>query len=446
MNQYQEVRQHEMRKLRLIMIGGELQTNQNTVDVGTSARIFRDGYWGFSSVPQISDSAKSQMTAQANANAQAMSTFGKRPNSRLPSQKYVGRHEVKMKPALTAAQISRGLKELDAACLKLSGVKKVRFQVIQEFHHKSVTNSVGSDVVSQIARSAINIVLIGQDSNGAPVEVYEPVSWRGTFADYDWSPKALGELLREQATHLEAKCKAVAAKGGLRTVIIAPNLAGMLAHEGMGHPCEADLVIGGAVTSGLRNKSVASPLVTMIDYAHHRGETECMMPVYADDEGTPASDAVLIKDGILTDFMNSRETAKELKDKPTGSARAYMPNDEPLVRMRNTGIVPGKSKLADMISEVDQGYMLMGTGNGQADSTTEFMFGITLGYEIKNGKLGSAIKDTTVSGSAIKVLQSVDAVSDDDVWGASGYCGKKQPMVVSMGGPALRTKLQVGGA
>ncbi|MEN9419997.1 MAG: hypothetical protein RI988_3618, partial [Pseudomonadota bacterium] len=26
-----------------------------------------------------------------------------------------------------------------------------------------------------------------------------------------------------------------------------------------------------------------------------------------------------------------------------------------------------------------------------------------------------------------------------------GYCGKKQPMVVSMGGPALRTRAQLGG-
>ena len=47
--------------------------------------------------------------------------------------------------------------------------------------------------------------------------------------------------------------------------------------------------------------------------------------------------------------------------------------------------------------------------------------------------------------SAIKVLQSVDAVSDDMVWVSAGYCGKKQPMVVSMGGPALRARAHLGG-
>jgi TldD protein len=98
-----------------------------------------------------------------------------------------------------------------------------------------------------------------------------------------------------------------------------------------------------------------------------------------------------------------------------------------------------------MIAGVDSGYLLMKTANGQADSTTEFMFGISLAYEIVGGKLGRAIRDTTVSGSAIKVLQSVDAVSNDMYWNCAGYCGKKQPMVVSMGGPALRAQAHMGG-
>ena len=169
------------------------------------------------------------------------------------------------------------------------------------------------------------------------------------------------------------------------------------------------------------------------------------MPVYVDEEGSPARDAVLIDKGVLSGFMHSRETAERLGQAPTGSARAYAPGDEPLVRMRNTVILPGTSRLDAMVAGVDDGYLLVKTGNGQADSTTEFMFSVTLAYEIKGGKLGSAIRDTTVSGSAIKVLQSVDAVSDDMHWEAGGYCGKKQPMVVSMGGPALRAPAHMGG-
>jgi TldD protein len=64
---------------------------------------------------------------------------------------------------------------------------------------------------------------------------------------------------------------------------------------------------------------------------------------------------------------------------------------------------------------------------------------------VKNGKVGRAIRDTTMSGSAIKVLKSVDAVSDDMHWNSGGYCGKKQLMVVSMGGPAIRAQVHMGG-
>ncbi len=237
----------------------------------------------------------------------------------------------------------------------------------------------------------------------------------------------------------------MAARGGLHAVVMAPELAGILAHEAMGHPCEADIVLGGAVTRDLVGERVASELITMIDFAHSHDGREAMIPVYADDEGTPATDAVLIRDGRLTDFMNSRETAARLGLAPSGSARAYGPSDEPLVRMRNTAILPGRDKLAAMIEGVDDGYLLLKTANGQADSTTEFMFGISLGYEIHGGRIGRAIRDTTLSGSAIKVLQSVDAVSDDMAWTAAGYCGKKQPMLVSMGGPALRARAHLGG-
>jgi TldD protein len=271
------------------------------------------------------------------------------------------------------------------------------------------------------------------------------LSWKGSVADFDLSPEVLAPQLDELHEHLQAKRHAVSARGGMHTVVLAPALAGMLAHEAMGHPCEGDIVLGGAVTAGLMGQRVASDLITMVDIAHTWRGQEAIMPVYVDDEGSPAQDAVLIEHGLLKGFMHSRETAERLGQQPTGSARAYAPGDEPLVRMRNTAILPGTSRLADMVAGVDDGYLLMKTGNGQADSTTEFMFGISLAYEIKGGKLGAAIRDTTVSGSAIQVLQAVDAVSSDMHWDAAGYCGKKQPMVVAMGGPALRTRAHLGG-
>jgi TldD protein len=169
------------------------------------------------------------------------------------------------------------------------------------------------------------------------------------------------------------------------------------------------------------------------------------MPIYVDDEGVESRDAVLIENGILKSFMHNKDSAQHYGMELTGNARAFSYTDEPLIRMRNTAILPGTDQLDDMIASIEEGYLLMRPTNGQADTTSEFMFGVQMGYEIKDGKLGRAITDTTISGVAFDMLKEVSMVSDDMVWSCSGMCGKKQPMPVGMGGPAVKTKVYIGG-
>ena len=183
----------------------------------------------------------------------------------------------------------------------------------------------------------------------------------------------------------------------------------------------------------------------MTDFAYEAFGERAPLPVFVDDEGTPARDCPLIENGILVGYMNSRETAEYFDMEPLGNARGFTFSDEPLVRMRNTAVHPGTDKLEDMIASIDDGYYLVNSGNGEADITGEFMFGVNMGYEIKNGKLGKALLDTTVSGVAFDMLKTVDMVSDEVTWTSSGYCGKKQPMPVGMGGPALKCRLTIGG-
>ena len=443
---YLETRRHELRKRRLLMVDGNLTLNAQTLDAGASARAYDSGYWGFASTNDTSAAGIERVTAEARRNAQAMGRFGKKDALPLPEGTYRGEHVFHGRPAIGQDECVERMAQLSAWCkARYPDLKSTRVLLSDEHHSKWLSTSTGSDVLSSIQRALAYFIFTAIGADGAPVEIMHGISGKGSLADLDLSPDSLAAELDEVHGHLRAKCEAVPARGGEHTLVLAPELAGMLAHEAMGHPCEADLVLGGAVTRDLVGQRVASDLVTMIDVANTFQGEEVMIPVYADDEGMPASDATLIKNGILTEFMNSRETAAKMGIRPTGSARAYLPSDEPLIRMRNTVIVPGTSKLDDMIAGVENGYYLMKTANGQADSTTEFMFGISLAYEIKDGKLGRAIRDTTVSGSAIKVLQSADAVSDDLYWNCSGYCGKKQPMVVSMGGPALRVRAHLGG-
>jgi TldD protein len=443
---YAEARQHELRKTHLAMVDGNLTSNTQSAAGGTSARVFNKGYWGFASVPTMDDASAARVAKKAVENANTMCRFGDQPKFEMPGESHVGEHGYNGRPPLSQKESVELVEELTAHCKeKYPTLKSASFIMSQEEHEKRFATSNGSEGLSTINRAAFYILFAAEDKNGKPIELFEVISGRGNLADLQLSLEKLEPALDDLHGHIQAKRNAVAPRGGNQTVILAPNLAGMLAHEAMGHPCEADIVLGGAVTGNLVGKQIASELVTMVDLAHSYNGEELMIPVYVDDEGTEAKDVTMIENGILKNFMSSRETAGRLGITPSGNARAYTFNDEPLVRMRNTAIMPGISKLEEMIADVEDGYYLMKTGNGEADSTTEFMFGIDLAYEIKNGKLGNAITSTTVSGTAINMLKTVDAVSDDMHWECSGYCGKKQPMVVSMGGPALRAKIHMGG-
>lgn len=443
---YLETRRHELRKTRLSMIDGHLDGNLRTVMGGVSARAYGGGYWGFASAPKDDGATLAQVQNEARANAAAMGRFGSRRVLALPGERHIGTQAGHGRGELPAAQAIERLADLHAHCMKsYPGLRSTRLLATDEHHVKQLESADGARSLARIQRAAAYVTLVTEGADGAPLELTEILSDIGSLADLDWSLAAFLPKLDALYEHLQAKRQAVPARGGLHRVVMSPEMAGILAHEAMGHPCEADSVLGGAVTADLVGKPVASELVSMADLAHHFEGRELMVPVYADDEGTPARDVTMIERGVLREFMHSRETAARLGLAATGNARAYAPDDEPLVRMRNTAILPGTSTLAQMIEGVDDGYLLLKTGNGQADATTEFMFGVNLAYEIRGGKLGRAVRDTTVSGSALKVLQSVDAVGREMEWSCNGYCGKKQPMVVSVGGPALRALAQLGG-
>jgi TldD protein len=310
---------------------------------------------------------------------------------------------------------------------------------------KLLAVSDGADSHFFQPRSLVYVEMSVETDDGIPVELFAPIGGFGRFGEVFSDPEILAGQLDKMYGQLMQKREGVYSSAGLRKCVLGPELAGMLAHEAIGHTVEADIVLGGSVAGNYMNKEVASELVTMIDFAHTALGKPCPLPVYVDDEGTIAEDVTLIENGILKSYMHSKESARHFGVKPQGNARGFLFSDEPLIRMRNTAVIPGKSKLEDMIASVDDGYYLIKSGNGQADTTSEFMFSVNMGYEIKKGKIGKALRETTISGVAFEMLKTVDMISDDMYWECAGFCGKKQPMTVGMGGPAIRCDLNIGG-
>lgn len=441
-----ELRVQENRTRRVSVFGGNLTTNARSEVSGISARVYKNGVCGFSSIAECTPEAAERVLRAASENVQFMSTHAGQnkpllsaiPNGTFDCSAVINDPEQK--------RYIDFVQSLDAHIAKKYPKLISRGVVASaDSMEKYLAVSNGYDAHTVLPRSYIYLFLTAEGKDGNPIEMFTPVGGYGTFDENFTSPELIYGEVDKLYDKLMRKCEGVYAEAGIKTCVIGHELTGMLAHEAVGHTVEADLVLGGSVAAHSLGKQVASEMVTLVDYAHTAFGETAPLPVYVDDEGVVAEDAVIIKDGVLVGYMNNRDSGDHFSMKPQGNARAYSFSDEPLIRMRNTAINPGTSTLEEIIESIDDGYYFIDTNNGQADTTGEFMFGITYGYEIKNGKLGRALLDTTISGVAFEMLKTVDMVGNEVGWGSSGFCGKKQPMPVGLGGPVIRCKLMVGG-
>ena len=441
-----ELRAQENVQTRISHANGIITANSTAKTSGVNARVHKNGVYGFSSTAEYSSSAAEMVLKAANENANFLSRHTKSKGRIIPAGK-IGTFTLNkvIEPTAQKDYIDY-MMDLDSYIVKNCPLVKSRYVTLSaDSMDKIIYTSDGYSGHHTSPRSYIYITLEAEHKDGTPIELFKPIGGFGNFEDTHKKPSDCYPIIDALYKKLMDKREGVYADAGYKTVVLGSDLAGMIAHEAVGHTVEADLVKTGSVAAFNLNKVVASELVNLTDFAHTVFDKSAPLPVYVDDEGVLAEDAVLIKNGVLTGYMNDRVSAAEFGVNPAGNARAWSFSDEPLIRMRNTAVLPGKDKLEDIIASVDDGYYLIDTNNGQADLTGEFMFGVCMGYEIKKGKLGRAIMDTTVTGIAFDMLKTVDMVSDNLNWTSSGFCGKKQWIPVSMGGPELRCKITIGG-
>ena len=440
------LRGHENRTRRVVLLKGNLVQNARSEGRGINARVNNNGTFGFASIAEYTPEAAEKVLKAATENALFLGKHSGR-NIALPAS--TGTGELPLNREIVDVE-QKAIIEL---CQTIDNYVNTKYPDLTSrtivYYEDSQDRIVyASDAYSGhlvTPRCYVYVILDAESKEGVPVEMFKAFGGFGSFYDNFSKPEELYPEIDKLYKRLMDKKEGIYAEAGYKTVVLGGMMGGMLAHEAVGHTVEADLVRGGSVAGPSLNKRVASDLVTMVDFANTFDSKLAPLPVYLDDEGTKAVDDVLIKDGILVGYMNDRESAAEFGMQPAGNARGWTFADEPIIRMRNTCILPGKNTVEELIESVEDGYYLIDSGNGQADLTGEFMFGVTCGYEIKNGKLGRALLDTTVTGVAFEMLKTVDMVSNEVEWSSSGFCGKKQPMAVGMGGPHMRCKIMIGG-
>ena len=444
---YTELRLHCNHQAAVTMAGGTLVSNSAASVGGASARSYQDGAFGFASLPSLSNDAIPQVLAQAGANAELLQRRANRADGDLPESGVgMGLYDHRSGRApLTATEQVDVVRALDAYLrTTYPDLRNIDVSLSTLGIEKAMVNSMGAATYSYVPRTVVMARISFQAHDGV-VEVYDTFGGFGEAQDHLQDVERIFPQLDNLYRELRDKADGVFCEPGEHNVILDSAMAGILAHEAIGHTCEADIVLGGSIAADHVGDVVASEKVTLVDFGGRGPDGNGSIAISVDDEGTPCRDVTIIENGVLKSFLHNKETARIMGEEPTGNARAFAYNDEPLVRMRNTAILPGSDKLDDMIASIDRGYYFRRSTNGQADSTSEFMFGVGCGYEIVDGKLGRGVRDTTVSGVAFDMLKTITHVSDDMTWSKGGMCGKKQMIPVGMGGPAIKCRIGVGG-
>ena len=303
------------------------------------------------------------------------------------------------------------------------------FENVRKFRYY---DSNGNEVSYEVPRIGLTISAFAKDKTLQfySRRIMKPSGFKALRNAYDLAEEVLDVVLK--------LAKAIPPPSGFMNVVLDPRLAGVFVHEAFGHAVEGDHVLqGSSVLSNKLNCKVACEDVNIYD-----DPTMMEFGFYPfDDEGVRSERRVIVKDGILKDFLHSRETAFKLNSKP-GNARAEGLKF-PIVRMSNTYLDVGDYEMDELLEYADV-YLIGSRGGETNPATGHFQFNAQYGYNVKDGEICEMIRDVSLSGYTLDILKDVKIGRDLSF--DPGFCGKDDQIVpVSDGSPPILVRALVGG-
>ncbi|WP_060544932.1 TldD/PmbA family protein [Pseudomonas sp. NBRC 111136] len=230
---------------------------------------------------------------------------------------------------------------------------------------------------------------------------------------------------------------------GPRDLLLMPDQMMLQIHESIGHPLEMDRILGDE-----RNYAGTS-FVKASDFGHLQYGSSLLNVTFDptigeelasyshDDDGTPASKAFLIRDGLLLRPLGGALSQFRSGLDGVANSRACCWNRAPIDRMANLNIEPGEQSLPQLIQGIEHG-ILMRTNRSWSidDARNKFQFGCEWGQLIENGELKGIVKNPNYRGISAQFWRNLSAVGDHSTFQVLGTpnCGKGEPnQVVRVG-------------
>jgi len=337
------------------------------------------------------------------------------------------------------------VKEAYSACRRFdTRIKKTKASLQDHVQYMLVANSEG--LLVRDARPLVKLVVTAIAEKGERREYGYAGGGGRTGLEKFGDGEAARSLGREAALEALNLLEAVEAPAGEMPVVLAPGHSGVLVHEAVGHLLEADFIRKKtSIFHDKLGKKVGSPLVSIVDdptIPSFRGTYN------VDDEGTPARKTVLIDRGVVVSVLTDRLSARLMRRDQTGHGRRQDFSCIPIPRMANTYIEPGRDAPEDILRSVRKGIYAERYEGGQVEDSGKFTFSVSSGHLIESGKLTAPIKQATLIGSNIDILQNIEMVGSDLSFGLqTGTCSKEgQDVPVTDGCPTLKiSRITVGG-
>ncbi len=438
---FYDVRISEGTMTTIVVDNGKVEEISSSFNKGAAVRALVGGSWGFVSTDDIT---------KVDGAIEDASTLARKMNAKKPRDKVIlaecgTEHisevtEVRKDPQDIPIEDKVSLLLDIEEHMKLPRIQSTSIMYLQASAVSRYYNSEGLECDRTTTHCGCALTAVAKDDGAYQASRESRFGVKGyeLFDDTDFFK------LAEHAGHTaDALLDASAPKGGTMPVILDPELAGVFIHEAVGHASEADIVLeGGSCLEGKIGEKIASSDIRVIDDPTFKGYGYYTF----DSEGSKAKKTTIIEDGHLNSYLHNRETAGKLGGEPCNARAQGM--SVPVVRMSNTYIDNGNSSFDEMCSEIKDGIYLIGSRGGQVNPAEGvFQFNAERGYLIKDGEVSTPLRDVSLAGNTLDILQKILLVGNDLTMN-SGRCGKSgQTVPVSDGSPHIAiSNAVVGGS
>jgi len=441
--QYCDARAEQQLKKSILIENGEIEHVRNSEDKGIGVRLIKNGSWSFCSItnPKSFDEIK-EILDNTIKNSEHIHSYQKNKINLYKNS--INKKQINF-PVLKKPGINE-LIEIGLECDKIiKNTAKITKSIINPYYtinSKYFTNTEGSEILQNFTDVIIEMVATAHES-GQTQSVNITEGGRGGL-------ERISNKAQQSATHISKKASqlisAKPVKEETTTVVMNPDFVSLLTHEILGHPSEADRVLGkemawagGAWWKGKIGEKIGSENLNVFDDPTIK---ESLGWYYFDDEGVKTKKTSLVEKGILKNHMQNRETSEVFNTAPTGNMRATNYRYMPLIRMACTCIANGDQKVDEIIKDVKNGYYISNMKIPSIDMKRHnWSISCQYAQKIENGELTDLQRDVIVMGTAPEFFNSINACGNDFTVRPITNCGKGDPMqsmIMGNGGPTIR--------